>query len=83
MSEFRSLNESLMMCTFSIIVALFSVLAHLVIAFYYYCKTGTFPLREKIRNNIREFRKRPSYAKPQESGNLDDKKTDTQEEFVM
>ena len=51
-SSSLEVNESLLTCTFSIIVAVISVLGHVCIGFYYWIKTGTFPLREQLKTEI-------------------------------
>ena len=52
----RIINESLLTCSFTLLIAVGSVAAHAVLAFYYWWKTGTFPLRERVHRQIIELR---------------------------
>ena len=51
----KELNESLLTCSFSILLVLFTFAGHGVLQLYYWYRTGTFPLRERVRSRVVEL----------------------------
>jgi hypothetical protein len=50
------INESLLTCSFSILVAVIAVCGHVFLGVFYWLKTGTFPLKEKVKNTLTKLK---------------------------
>jgi hypothetical protein len=50
------LTESLVTCSFSILFMVASYVGSILLAVFYWWKTGTFPLRERIHSQLEELR---------------------------
>lgn len=56
MNDSVVVNESLLTCSFSILIAICTFIGHFGLGLFYYYKTGTFPFRERVRSRIEELR---------------------------
>lgn len=50
-------DESFITCIVAVILSLSSLVGHVSIGLYYWARTGTCPLNEKIKKNISRYSK--------------------------
>ena len=49
------ISDELITCAFSAGIAIVTFCGHLFLGVFFWCKTGTFPLRERLRNRVIEL----------------------------
>jgi hypothetical protein len=50
------INESLLTCSFTILIAVLSLGAHIFLGIFYWVKTGTFPLKERVKSQVSKLK---------------------------